>query len=733
MTGYKFKFILAIFAFLSMATRAETLTLPLYDIYPVEATDLRCIDSKYNIPLPIPDRWDVKRASLKFSYINSASLLRKNSQLVVRLNGTPLAQMKLDPNAPEAHAEIDLPKLLLQPGYNELTFHVSQHYSEQCELPCAPELWTRIKLDEAEISFEYDLKPVPLSIAAIANFLFDAKNISKPKVNMITESGNQEVLTLGGVVASGVAIRYDYRPVQFSTSEKLNLNMDNVLLGTSEFVADFLSQYDISIDISKPHIQVFHLPYKEEVDGKVEIKQNLKRALLVITGVDAKQLQIAVKSFDILSLPFPDSNKMQVHEFELPEIALYSGKQMITPGAPYPFKKLSYETFTFRGFSSGNETLNFRVPPDFLIKPNQYVDVSLNFAYGAGFRVDSVLKVELNGHYVYSIHLDNPRGALVSNYKVSLPTYLFEGGINELSFSPVLTPLITENCSFIHAENLFLTLFDSSSLTFPEMPHQIEMPRLDLLFVNGFPFTRWPDGYQTLVLLPEIDNHHLAAAYNMISILSQKNGYPLLGMKIATEVPANFDGEILMIGTLDTLPKRYLELAPLKFGDLNRVPYPVYQGLDKKTALAFNTQESKLGLNKGVLMQFESPEKNGRSVVMLVAKNGEAVERLSLALQDSSVQAAAKFDLALIDFIEDQKKLELTGDPWRYAVSTVNAGGNYLTGKGGKISPAKSVLTTHPYFYWGLVALVILLLGWTLTRLLGKQKNKRNPDGHDDV
>jgi len=463
------------------------------------------------------------------------------------------------------------------------------------------------------------------------------------------------------------------------------------------------------------------------------IGHDITRALLVISGKDVEQLRLAVESFDILSLPFPDSNKMKVHEFDLPEIGLYTGKQMVKPGLAYEFSRLNFETITFRGFSARQETLDFRVPPDFKIKANQYVNVLLNFAYGAGIRIDSVLNIELNGHSVASIHLNDPVGALVSNYKLALPTYLFRGGLNSLSFKPIITPLITENCSFIQAENLFLTIFESSSLTFPEMPHEIEMPRLDLLFVNGFPFTRWPDGYQTLFYLGEFDEHHLSAAYNMVGNISQKNGYPLLGIELTKTIPDIYEGEILMIGALDSLPKEYLDLAPIQFGKLNRVPYPVYQGFDETSTLAFITQESEIGINKGILMQFESPDKPGRSVVMLTAKTGAAIEQMSVALLEPEVQGAVKNDLNLIDFINDSEKALKTGNPWRYVVSTIKAGNTYITGKSGEVSPVRSLLIKDPYLYWALISVVLFLLVITISYLIKRQKNKRNPDGHDDV
>jgi cellulose synthase operon protein B len=724
----KFKFIAFALLLLWQATSLESvfakqITVPLYELYPVEAIDLKCVESRYDIQLPIPKRWKINSAKLEFGYTNSASLVRKNSQLVVRLNGTPLAQLKLDPNAPEGYAEVDLPGLLLESGYNGLSFSVSQHYANQCEMPCAPELWTRLKLDQAKVTIDYDLQDVPNELAAVTNFLFDGKSFNDNNVHMITGDKSSELLSLAGVIASGVALRYEYQAIEFSTSDDIKLNTDNVLVGTKDFVTEFLGARDIDINIDAPTIQLVHLPYQETLEtGETVWRQDAKRALLVISAPDLAQLKVAVDSFNMMSLPFTDSNSMKIYEFNLPEVGLYSGKDMIVPEQKYPLSKLNYETQTFRGFTTGQEVINFRVPPDFMIKPNQYVTVALNFAYGSGYRVDSVLNIKLNGDYVASVHLDNPQGGLISNYELSLPTYLFSAGINSIAFEPVLTPLVTENCSFIHAENLFLTLFDSSTITFPKMPHRVEMPRLDLMFVNGFPFTRWPDGHQTLIYMPQIDNHTVSAAFNNIGMLTQKNGYPLLSIQMTDQLPQNYDGELLVIGALDAIPQQLLDQAPLKSGEFFTVPYPVFKSIETKQSFAYLTQDSQLGSNKGIMMQFESPWQAGRSVVLLTAKTNQAVEQLSLAIMMPSVQANIEGDLNLIDFVFDDTK---SPAKWRYAVSSVNTGKSYVTGKGGVATAVDSYVSTHPLAFWIISVAVILLVSLLIFLLLKRYRAKR--------
>jgi len=724
--NFQICFLLLLLIF-SSSSFSKVIKVPLSDIYPVKSLDLRCLDAKYELKLPIPQRWEIKSARLSFSYVNSASLLKKNSQLVVRLNGSPLAQMKLDPNAPEGSAEINLPPLLLQPGYNNVAFAVSQHYATQCELPCVPELWTRLKLDQAFIEFDYKLKDLPQKLSQVAESIFDERSFIDNKINVVTQNRSDKTLSLIAGVASGIGIRFNFQPLKFSAKDVLQENSDNLLIGDKEFVESYLAKYDIEFEVSKPVVKIFPVPKKvyDEENGDY-YRPDKRYALIVISGLTEKDIRLAADSFDILSLPFPDSSKMELYEFEIPDIKLYSGKNTLGTGVDYPFSKMDFTTHTFRGFSGSNKQINFRLPPDFLIKPNQYVKLKLNFAYGAGSRLDSVLNVLLNEKYIASIHLDDPRGGLVSNYELSLPTYLFKGGSNSLSFEPVMTPLITENCSFVHTENLFLTLFDNSNLHFPKMPHKINMPRLDLMFVNGFPFTRWPDGYQAKIFIPEVNDHTVAAALNVMALLGQKNGYPLLSMEVTSTLPEKYDGELIVIGKLTDLPKKLASIAPLAIGEQYRVPYPVFKSWDDENSVAISTQDSEISLQKGIVMQFQSPDVKGRSVVMFTAKADETVEKLTQAITKGSVQSNIKGDLVLIDFIQDTLS-EPNSPEFNYATTAIKVGKNYVTGKGGKISPIESIMVNNPNLYWGLIFGLIIIFAWLFYWILNRRRiNRQN-------
>lgn len=162
--------------FLGAAAYAETLRIPLYKLAPAKTVELKCSSASHTLRFPIPERWRVERAVLNFNYVNSTGLLANKSRITIKVNNYPVAQVNLNPSAPEGSVRLSVPPFVLEPGYNDLSFHISQHYTLECEQPCAGDLWTTLKLDQGFFEIEYTLKSIPLTLPAINELLFDPKS-----------------------------------------------------------------------------------------------------------------------------------------------------------------------------------------------------------------------------------------------------------------------------------------------------------------------------------------------------------------------------------------------------------------------------------------------------------------------------------------------------------------------------------------------------------------------------
>jgi hypothetical protein len=696
---------------LNPAARAETLKLPLQKFTAASTLEMKCISGGQNLSIPVPDRWDVHKITLRLHYMVSNSLVGDISQMVVKLNGEPVTQMKLNPQTPDVAVDIPLPVSHLEPGYNNITFQVAQHYQvSQCEQPCAPDLWTSISLSKSSLEFEYDLKPLPLRLGEATGLIFDPKQFPEATVNLVADTTTPEAMTLTGIVASGIARHFDYRKVRFSHSPGIKPGADNVLIGTTAFAGSVLDRYGIKLAHGDGGLlRIFHLPG----DGGETDRQH---ALVVITGDGAAALKIAAEIFANMSLPYPGTDELRAFEFNMPDISMYGGRQVLASDKVYDFESLGMSSYTFQGLTgktnkrghvSNSSELSFRLPPDFLIKQNQYAKLSLNLAYGSGMRQDSTLSIAVNDRQVRDIHLDSISGNYIEGYKIDLPTYLFKPGTNTIAFRPYLNTQ-RQVCDAAVTDGLFVTLFENSTLLFPPMPHFVEMPKLELFALNGFPFTRWPDGFETLVYLPQPDDASIDTALNLIGMITQRNGFPLFGTQVTFTEPKDWSGEMLVVGKSSAIPKSIMERAPMQLEGIATVPYPVNRGWDSETSISLSKQSSGLGEGSGLLMEFESAHKKGRSVVLVTAQTEKDLLTLGDALLQPGILARMKGDIALINLNAPD-----------YDLTSLSAGKKYSTGDKGNVSAIDSFLYANPYMLYVLIALAILalsLLGYTLLR-----------------
>lgn len=700
------------------ATVAESISLPLQRFTSAGALEMRCISGGQNLSFPVPERWKVLKASVNLRYTASNNLIGDISQMVVKLNGDPITQIKLNPQAPTDTIQIPLPLALLENGYNDLTFQVAQHYQRNsCEQPCAPDLWTNISLSQSTLQIEYELKPLPLALGAAVNQIFDPKQFPSAAVNLIADTSAADTLTVAGIVASGIARHFDYRKVSFTHSQDIQPGVDNVLIGNNQFVHGVLSRYQLKLPEGDGGlIKLYPLPLASGGTDK-------NHALVTIAAEEALALKIAAQTFANMSFPYPGTDELRAYAFSIPDISMYGGRQILATDKVYQFSTLGLASYTFqgqtgkpskRGFSGSPSELAFRLPSDFMIKQNQYVKLNLNFAYGAGMRTDSTVTVTVNGAQVRDIHLDQVGGSFIEGYKLDLPTYLFKPGFNVITFRPFLNTQ-RQVCDVAITDGLFVTIFENSTLWFPPMPHFVEMPRLDLFALNGFPFTKWPDGYQTMVYLPKPDDASIDTALNLIGLVSQRNGFPLFGTQIFYTAPPQWEGETLVVGLTSAIPKSLLERAPLQADTLGNVPYPVNRSWDSETSIAQSRQLSGLGPGSGLLMQFESAHTRGRSVVLVTAQNEKDLATLGDVLLQTNILARISGDLTLI-------KLNVP----EYDVVSLSVGKKYATGDSDKVSFIDSILFSNPYVLYALMALALLglgLLGFLALRRIRKNRS----------
>jgi len=730
------KIVFLVFLFLSIVSNVSAETYLLNKIIPVKNIKLHSIKDKHKFSLPIPARWKVKSATLRFSYINSSALLAYKSRLVVSVDGIPMGQWVLDPENSHRQCELMIPGRMLRPGYHELTFEVAQHSERECEDPFAPELWTLLRLGEAQISFDYVNIPIPLKLSSIPDLIEDPKTIPVKRINFVLKNINKDMLEIAAVVASGMGARLSYRPLQLSVSKDIIRGVDNIFLTTSDRLGSLVSDLPHGNDIKGARIFISHLP--TSLAGNSTELDNT-HALIVITGETKSQLLKAAKAFASISFQFPQTRSMVIENVEIPELHPLQKKFQLIPGIPVMLHDLGFKTHVFEGMHKEPVGFDFFLPPDLYIKPNQYTVLSLHFGFSGAIRKDSTMQIKLNDKPVASIHLDNEHGAFYENYKLLLPTYLFKPGRNVISFETLLVPLIIKRCEGFQDMNLFLTLFDDSKIAFPSMGHWGKLPEIRYFFDSGFPFSRNINQSELIFLLKSRDIPSITLAMNIAAYIGQLDGIALEDCRFEFDTAKVQDKDVIIIANTSNIPKAYVEKAPLTLiNGTAWVKYPqfldlfqsrnrsIWQKIEEKLEsynrlfpvtgkmITSNIHEQRVGLdlNTGLIMEFESPCASGRSVLLWTAKTTNLFVNTAKLLWSGKLRNTAEGDLVIYKVKPE-------------SVHSFKVGPTYYTGKLSKSEKMDFLLRSYPWIIYVILAISFLFLAIIFATYLRWRKKKR--------
>ncbi len=702
----------------------EQLRIPLTKFNAPGIVKLTNSDDSYNLKIATPKRWQVEDASLELAYVNSTALLPTRSRLVILFNDYPLAQVTLEAGAPEGLITVAIPGRLFKVGYNDLKIQVAQAFKEEGCIPSnPPEVWTTLEFIDSTLEFSYTRKEVPLSLASVADFLFDPKISGENKVHIVTETTENSDVSLAALTAAAVALRFDYRPVQFSTGQDLLPGRDNIVIGERSFLQKVTGSEVVQGDMG-----IFPMP---EGDGTID----RLHGLIYLGGGDAEEIRQSVEAFSILSLPLPNVQFCDITEVRLPPISSYSGKNRLAPEKRYTFRELGLATTTFRGQHTDPVSVQFTLPTNFLLEGNRDILLRLDFSYGAALREDSVFSLAVNGKFVSSIPLSSPTGGQYQGYTVRLPLSYFRPGSNVFQLDAIMTPLHTTACEALQTDHLALTLFESSTIQVPEMFQWVKLPQLSYLFNDGFPLTAVPDFSQTSVVLAQRDKKILAAALNVIAGIVQKTGVLPYGLTVTDTVSESEANNLLVIGSREGLGENILHASPLA----KNITLPVHGRLpgtlrvvdwkDRLWQMLFDEVPepgtiapdiATLGTDirfrpqQAVLCEYESPFSPMKSVVLLIAEDPDDVLQASLLLQENEVAQQCDNGFVVIDFDGRKPVVQQADLIPSYSVGEITAYNriSYLIDK----------------YRWSFIALLTGLLAFislALTILLKRRRRNR--------
>ncbi|MGK0673793.1 MAG: cellulose biosynthesis cyclic di-GMP-binding regulatory protein BcsB [Halothiobacillaceae bacterium] len=528
--------------------------------------ELRGAESRHTLKLPISPRLAIQEAKVEMMYTNSISLLPR-SQLALTLNDRVLAQLPIKADQPDHAARITLPVSSLIPGYHELGFRAAHHYTNECEDPSAPELYSQIDAEQSLLRVKATRRALKPSLARLDE-IFDRRlwldnytlQIMLPPHAMQQE----ELRGAAAQVSQSIANMFDYLPVTVQIQELKpsqsqeepkgsarrfpgvilpEAAWDIILLGTREQLAAFLSA-EQAARIQSGYLGIFHSD------------QDPTRHILVVSGTTLAEVHEAATLLNLPGLALPDREDILLSALNLERGYKRLQPQQIEEGW-ISFAQLGFHTTSMKGMYPPPARLEFWAFREMFDPTRPFIELQLNFAYGAGFDKKSALNVLLNGQFVQALPMQEKRGEQVFRAKVKLPTVALRPGMNTLSFeASVIGEDVGGACKPIFTDNLRVTVFEDSRIELPPLADYMRLPDLGLLGKTAIPYTRLADGQGVGVMLTDLSPATVGSALTLISKLRQVHKAPLTSLRILTSVDdsTGLDG-LIVVGPADDLPE----------------------------------------------------------------------------------------------------------------------------------------------------------------------------------
>lgn len=553
-------------------------------------------DARHTLSLPLPARLAVDEAQLVMEYTNSISLLPR-SQLAVTLNDRIAGQLPVNPRQPDNAARIELDISRLRPGYHDLGFRAAQHYTNQCEDPSAPELYSQIDAVNSVLHMKTRPRVIEPSLASLDDVFDNRMWMDRYELELLAPPGalneSEELRQAAAQLSQFVAATLEFIPVsvnvnelplateppdrrrRFSHMELAAGSQEGILLGTREQLSPYLSPRFLE-NIHDSHIGVY------------PADQDPGRFIMVVSGTTPEEVKRAATLLNLDGMIFPDGHEVSVSELELD-----SGYQRSQPTQEDPgwvsFAQLGYRTTTLQGMRPGSAGVDFWSVREMFNPSRPFIDLQLNYAYGAGFDRQSSLNVFLNGQFVEALPLQDVEGDQLYRQRVRLPVVALRAGINELRIVPTVVGVDAGGeCALIFTDNLQVAVFEDSRIELPPLSDFMRLPDLGLFSLTGLPYTRNSDGKGVSLVLTDSHPDTLASALTLVGKLRQSHQAPLTALRMPAadtladealfgrtgggNTPAGADGEpaegIIVVGNIGELPEPVAERMTAFIPDL---------------------------------------------------------------------------------------------------------------------------------------------------------------------
>ena len=669
----------------------------------------------------------VTRALLNLTYRPSPALLPVLSQLKVYLNDELIGLITITPDQPGKEIQT---QLAIDPHYiadfNRVRFELVGHYANICENPANSTIWLDIG-KESGIDLTLQKLPLKNDLSHFPEPFFDTRDtrpLTLPMVFAAQPDIKQQ--RAAAILASWFGSKAAWRGQRFQVLyNQLPQQQHAVVFATNDARPDCLKDLP---PVVKPTVEIVSQPDSPYEKMLLILGRNDDDLLTAVQGIAQGELLLRgdTSTIDRVTLLAPRQP--------------YDAPNWVRTDRRTTFAELTqYENqLQSDGLQPNPISLTLNLPPDLFLVRARGIDMDLSYRYTAPFQSDgSRLAVNLNNQFIQDyplppkntagqqlLHIPLIQGMLDKNHELLIPA-LRLGVVNQLRFDfDYANTFIGGNadgrCETVTPVGHHVVVDDSSSIDFSGYRHYIEMPSLRAWANAGFPFSRYADLAQTLVLMPpKPDVQQVSTLLNAMGNSGAQTGYPALRVQLTDDwaTAKKQDVDLLMIGVIPKDLQNDLRIPALVDATASWLKEPVRRVTPQMNPQSGRDQtaESTTAISSrgplATVIGFQSPFYDQRSVVALLADGTpRGWQLLNEAMSDSDKRGAMSGSTAIIR---------------ESGVNSLRVGESYYVGHLPWWERLWSLLSTHP-FWLALCTLFVVvlfaLMTWRLMRIITRRR-----------
>ncbi len=674
----------------------------------------------------------ITSAKLTLSVEVTENMARRGSHLEMTLNGQPIGTLPLNRHDGPSIYEVSLPFEYFGTA-NNFSFRVSDDdeftcmidYSRRFVISILPESSLHLEGHRLQMGTDLSLFPLPF---------FDPFDVTKSALSVVLpQKPTADEISAAALLSSWFGIRSDYRGIKF-----------NVLAG------DMPRDNAIVIGHPGDKIGAITLP-NEECVSIIEHPLTPAFKLVLISAKEFSHYRDAIYRLtagkietNTKKLTFKQAPILQSLPYDAP-------KWIATDRKVYLSELLSPDqSLISTGVWHTPLNISFRASPDLYQLYGEPAELNLHYNFPLEQWIDeahSWLNVELSGNFLENVPVNKigvaenlwrlaGGDARKEQHTIPVQPYMIYGN-NNLALYFDIKLKQGAPCSVLHDNNLKSVILDNSYIDLSNTVHFAKLPNLSYFVGASYPFTKYADMSQTMLLLPE--NPSIAEIQTLLDLAARTGkatGVPIwyantvLGAQSLGQNADNDDQDILAVASLgqQSFVEKLLddsafiystsgndlsvrEYGPLSFQggilkSLGRLLSGDFRQENNDATRYLRSNMSWRGFISRV-----SPFNNSRIIVMATASDDKQLLKLADDLDNDQINRAVAGDLTVISGTD--------------SVRSFSVGDTIYTGNVSKYFTLLHFLGQHEVWLAFVSFIFFIIMGVTLSQSLKARAQKR--------